>query len=158
MLVRDGVVYPIDYANACPDVAVTSLHYYFPWAMAALLRWSVYCVVTGRRLRLDMDSARYFEIADRADLSYHEKLAAYRELADDYFDADRYAEFCATKLGHVDEMVRDWVASPDFDALLVDTVRATYPADEQDRFVAHFRGLVSVWLAERVGAPSSIPE
>jgi hypothetical protein len=158
MLVRDGVVYPIDYANACPDVAITSLHYYFPWAMAALLRWSVYCVVTGRRLRLDMDSARYFEIADRADLSYHEKLAAYRELADDYFDADRYAEFCATKLGHVDEMVRDWVASPDFDALLVDTVRATYPADEQDRFVAHFRGLVSVWLAERVGAPSSIPE
>ncbi|MEP6855641.1 MAG: hypothetical protein ABJA33_09245, partial [Pedococcus sp.] len=42
MLVKDGVVYPIDYANACPDVAVTSLHYYFPWAMKALLKWSVF--------------------------------------------------------------------------------------------------------------------
>ena len=36
MLVTGDEVYPIDYANACPDVAVTSLHYYFPWAITAL--------------------------------------------------------------------------------------------------------------------------
>ena len=29
MLGENGDVFPIDYANACPDVAVTSLHYYF---------------------------------------------------------------------------------------------------------------------------------
>src|SRR5256886_17081884 len=54
-LVRGTEAYPIDYANACPDVALTSLHYYFPWAMAAMLRWTVFCVVTGRRPRLDTD-------------------------------------------------------------------------------------------------------
>ena len=42
MLVKGDEVYPIDYANACPDVAVTSLHYYFPWAIKALVRWSAY--------------------------------------------------------------------------------------------------------------------
>ena len=36
MLVAGDEVYPIDYANACPDVAVTSLHYYFPWRS---VRW-----------------------------------------------------------------------------------------------------------------------
>ena len=148
-LIRGGSVHPIDYANACPDVALTSLHYYFPWAMTALLRWSVFCVVTGRQPRLDTDTARYFEIADRPDLTYEEKLAGYRRLADEYFEADRYAEFCATQLGHVDELVYDWVRSPDFDALLVETVRATYPPAEHDRFIAHFRGLLGAWVEDR---------
>ena len=67
-LIKDGVVYPIDYANACPDVAITSLHYYFPWAMKALVKWSVFCTTTGRRPRYDLDTRRYFDIADRDDL------------------------------------------------------------------------------------------
>ena len=54
-----------------------------------------------------------------------------------------------TQLGHVDEMVHDWVRSADFDDLLVGTVQATYPPDEHDRFVAHFRGLIGAWLADR---------
>jgi hypothetical protein len=44
--------------------------------------------------------------------------------------------------------VLDWVASAEFDALLVDTVKATYPATEHDRFLAHFRGLLSAWLTD----------
>ncbi len=143
----DGpAVHPIDYANACPDIAITSLHYYFPWAISALLRWSVFCTVSGRRPRLDLETRRYFEVAD-SDRSYTEKLAEYVRLAEDYFETERYAEFCATSLPHVDDLVRDWVDSPAFDALLVSTVRATYPASEQDRFVAHFRGLIDLWRA-----------
>jgi hypothetical protein len=148
-LVKGSMVHPIDYANACPDMALTSLHYYFPWAMTALLRWTVFCVVTGRRNRLDLDTARYFAIADREDLPYEDKLAQYRRLADEYFDAERYADFCSSRLRHVDEMVYDWVRSPEFDSLLLDTVRATYPAHEHDRFAAHFRGLLAAWVHDR---------
>jgi hypothetical protein len=46
-------------------------------------------------------------------------------------------------------MVYDWVRSADFDDLLVGTVQATYPPDEHDRFVAHFRGLIGAWIADR---------
>ena len=82
MLVKNGVVYPIDYANACPDVAVTSLHYYFPWAMKALLRWSVYCLATGRQPRTQVDTGPWFSVADDESLDYAGKLAAYQRLAE----------------------------------------------------------------------------
>jgi hypothetical protein len=147
-LIRDGVIYPIDYANACPDVAITSLHYYFPWAMKALVKWSVFCTATGRRPRFDLDTRRYFDIADRADLSYDEKLAAYRKLADDYFEVERYADFCASRLAGIDETVLEWVEGPGFDRLLVDTVRSTFPPHEHDHFIAHYRGLLGLWAKD----------
>jgi hypothetical protein len=147
-LVKDGVIYPIDYANACPDVALTSLHYYFPWAMKALVKWTVFTMVTGRKATLDLDTDRYFEIADEPGASYGEKLGAYRELADGFFDTERYHEFCATKLGQLDEITLEWVASPNFDQLLVQTVKSVYPAHEQDRFVAHLRGLLELWVRD----------
>ena len=151
VLVKGGEVYPIDYANACPDVAVTSLHYYFPWAMQAMVRWVVFCLVTGRRPRLDLETCAYFDIGDRADLCYEEKLAGYRRLADTYFSVDAYREFCDARLPDIGRRLLDWVSGPSFDALLVDTVRSTYPAHEQDRFIAHFRGLVDLWVREEAG-------
>jgi hypothetical protein len=150
-LVKDGVVYPIDYANACPDVAITSLHYYFPWAIKALAKWTVFCTATGRRPRYDLDTRRYFDIADRTDLDYDEKLAAYRNLADDYFEVERYRDFCASRLTHLDEAVLEWVEGTDFDRLLVDTVRSTFPAHEHDQFIAHYRGLLGAWAHDERG-------
>jgi hypothetical protein len=147
-LIKGAEVHPIDYANACPDVAVTSLHYYFPWAMAALLRWTVFCVVTGRKPRVDTDTAAYFEVADDPSLSYAEKLARYRRLADDYFEIERYQEFCAAHLSEVDAIVVDWVSSEEFRSLLRETVRATYPVHEHEKFLGHFGGLIGAWIRD----------
>jgi hypothetical protein len=144
-LLKDGVVYPIDYANACPDVAITSLHYYFPWAIKALAKWTVFCTATGRRPRYDLDTRNYFDIADRTDLDYGEKLAAYRGLADGYFEVERYADFCASRLAHLDEAVLEWVEGGDFYRLLVETVQSQFPPHEHDHFVAHYRGLLGAW-------------
>jgi len=144
-LVRGSEVYPIDYANACPDVALTSLHYYFPWAMKALVKWCVFALVTGRRPRLDLETDRYFAIADEPGMSYEEKLAAYRELADAYFETERYQDFCGRNLSRLDQIVLDWVASTDFDQLLVRTVQSVYPVHEHEKFIAHLRGLLNLW-------------
>jgi hypothetical protein len=150
-LVAGGEVYPIDYANACPDVALTSLHYYFPWAMKALVKWSIFALVTGRKANLDLDTDRYFAVADEPGLSYAEKLAIYRSLADAYFDSERYHDFCATRLPQLDQVVLDWVTGPDFDQLLIRTVKAVYPEHEHDRFIAHLRGLLELWVRDETG-------
>jgi hypothetical protein len=148
MLVAGDEVYPIDYANACPDVAVTSLHYYFPWAIKALVRWSVYCAVTGRRANLDLETRRYFAIADDPALDYDAKLEAYLALADQHFETERYWDWCAQFLPDLDEQVLEWVTSDEFDRLLRDTVQATYPPHEHEEFLAHFRGLLGLWVRD----------
>jgi len=151
-LVRGGGVFPIDYANASPDVALTSLHYYFPWAMCALVRWCAFCVAQGRRMRIDVDTTPWFAIADRDDLSYEEKLSEYRRLADEHFESETYAEFCAGPMTHVDELAHEWFTSDDFDRVLVETVQATFPEHEHEQFVAHYRGLMRSWADDFVAA------
>jgi hypothetical protein len=149
MLVKGDEVYPIDYANACPDVAVTSLHYYFPWAIKALVRWSAYCLVTGRRSRtVGLETRRYFDVADREDLSDEEKLDAYLAIADEYFETAAYDEWCARHLAHFDAAVLEWFRGEAFHQLLRTTVDLTYPEHERDRFMEHFQGLVGLWVRD----------
>ncbi len=129
-------------------MALTSLHYYFPWAIKALVKWSVFVLATGRRPKIDLATDGYFAIADNPGLSYEAKLTAYRALADAYFDSERYQDFCATALRHIDEITLDWVAGPQFDELLIDTVRSVYPAGEHEVFIAHLRGLTGLWVKD----------
>jgi hypothetical protein len=149
VIVCDGVASPIDFANACPDIAIISLHYYFPWALRTLAKWAIYCTATDRRMRLDGTMRDFFDVADDADLSWDDKLAAYRRLTDDYIEAERYAEFCATHLPHVDEAMVDYIESRQFDDLLVRTVRAAFPAYEHEQFIARYRGLLSAWASDQ---------
>jgi hypothetical protein len=146
-LVRGGEVHPIDYANACPDVSLTSLHYYFPWAMTSLVKWSLFCTATGRTPRVDLDTRRWYDVADSG-ASYEEKLRLYRAMADQYFDSARYAEFVEAQLRDLDAVAHDYFSSADFDRLLVETVQSTFPPHEHEQFVAHYRGLIGAWVAD----------
>jgi hypothetical protein len=154
-IVKDGEAHPIDYANASPDVAITSLHYYFPWSIEALVRWCAFCLVTRRPMRINQDTRDYFAVGDRDDLDYREKLAEYRRLADAYLQVDAYEEFCATALPQVHELMVDYVESPEFDDLLVGVVTTTFPPHEHEHFVAHYRGLLAAWARDQHAASVS---
>ena len=149
MLVQGDTVIPIDYANACPDVAVTSLHYYFPWAMASLIKWTAFCAATRRRAKLHVDTEPWFAVADDPELTYQAKLMRYQQLADQHFQKERYLDFCATALPNIDDMVLEWVTSADFDRMLTDTIVRTYPEHEREWFMGHFRGLIGLWVSDQ---------
>ena len=148
-LIKDGEVFPIDYANACPDVSLTSLHYYFPWAIKSLVKWSLFCAATDRPMQIDMTMKRYFEIGDRTDLSYEQKLAEYGRLSDEHFQAARYHEFIEKHVPEIDEVMFEYIGSADFDQLLVQTVASTFPPHEHEKFIAHYRGLMALWLKDQ---------
>ena len=153
MLVNGDSVHPIDYANACPDVAVTSLHYYFPWAISALVKWSVYSLATRRRTKVDLHTERYFAIADDESLDYDAKLNGYLALANEHFETEKYGDWCAKHLPHFDEQVVEWASGDGLDRILRETVATTYPAHEQEQFLAHFRGLVGFWVSDQQAKP-----
>jgi len=146
-IVQGETMHPIDFANASPDVALTSLHYYFPWAIAALVKWCAFCVATERQMRINQSTRDFFAVAD-GDASWEEKLGEYRRLADDYFQVEAYEEFCAEALGALDEISVEYFEGPDFDRLLVDTVRTTFPSYEHGQFVDHYRSLLGAWARD----------
>jgi hypothetical protein len=145
-ILKDDVLWPIDFANACPDIAVTSLHYYYPWAIKALMAWSIFCAVSERPMSITMNIEDYFAIADDPDRSYGEKLVAYATLADQHLQADEFAEFKHAHLSNLDEVMWHYIQSDEFDTMLVETVKATFPTAEHEQFIAHFRGLMSHWV------------
>ncbi|MEO1224287.1 MAG: hypothetical protein AAFX92_08660 [Pseudomonadota bacterium] len=147
---RDGIWHPIDFANACPDSQVTSLHYHFPWLIKANLRWSIFAAATERPMRKNMDWAPFYKVADR-DLPPREKLREYARVAHDRFETEKFREFCRTRLGHLDELAYVFFGSPAMRDAIHQKVSSLFPAHEVDAFTELFWGRVQLWR-EQEGA------
>lgn len=152
MLRAKGVLHPIDFANACPDSQVTSLHYYFPQHVLNLLKWSLFCAATKRPPMLNLNWAPFFEIA-AMDLSSDEKLRRYDALASKHFDEERFEEFCATHLKDLPKVAHEYFGTPRFKEVVRTKVAALYPSHEIDAFTDHFFAQVQQWRNDNpVGA------
>lgn len=143
-LSRDGVWHPIDFANACPDSQVTSLHYFFPWLVMANIRWSTFCAATKRKMRMCLDWEPYFEVLAE-DLPYRERLARYAAIGHERMETDRFEEFCDRHLTHLEEQTRDFFGTD----LARDTIRrkvaTLFPEHEVESFTDHFWQRIQDW-------------
>ena len=146
---RDGVWHPIDFANACPDSQVTSLHYHFPWLIKANLRWSIFAAATDRPMRKNMDWQPFLDVADR-DLPPRERLREYARIAHERFETERFREFCRTRLGHLDELAHEFFGSPVMRDAIHQKVVALFPGHEVEEFTELFWRRIQLWR-EREG-------
>ena len=144
LLRKEGVWHPIDFANACPDSQVTSLHYHFPWLIKANLRWSIFCAATDRTMRRNLDWAPFYAVADR-DIPYREKLSEYAKIAHERFETEKFREFCRKDLGHLDELAYEFFGSDVMRDAIRRKVTALFPAHEIDEFTELFWQRVQLW-------------
>lgn len=143
---RDGTWFPIDFANACPDSQVTSLHFHFPWLVKSYLRWSIFCAATDRKVRHNLDWQPFFDIAAK-DISFEEKLDGYAAIAEQRLERDRFEEFCAKHLAHLDDVTNDFFTSPEAKEAVRLKTAALFPAHEVERFTELFWQRIQTWRA-----------
>ncbi|MCB9683898.1 MAG: hypothetical protein H6738_01910 [Alphaproteobacteria bacterium] len=144
MLRAGGVLYPIDFANACPDSQVTSLHFHFPWLVKSMLRWTIFNAATGRKKPMTLWWDRFFAAHD-PELDLDTQLERYDAIAREYFDSDRFEAFDAEHLGHLDEVALEFFGSDRFYDIVQEKVEALFPKHEIKVFTDHFFGMVQFW-------------
>jgi hypothetical protein len=141
---KDGVFHPIDFANACPDFQVTSLHYHFPNLVKDMVRWTLFCAYTKRQMRHNLDWSPYYAVMKR-DLPLRDRMREYARIGHERMETARFQDFCATHLAHLDEVAWEFFGTDRARDLVRQKVNALFPAHEVEQFTAHFWGLVQFW-------------
>ncbi|MBP8301107.1 MAG: hypothetical protein KA020_12130 [Planctomycetes bacterium] len=144
---KDGVFYPIDFANPCPDSQVNSIHYHWPWYVTSNLKWALFCAATKRPMRKTLDFEPFYAIAKK-DLPYREKLKGYAKIARERLQSDQFAEFCKKHMGPLEEAARAWFRSDRCKEAILKKVQNIYPAHEVADFSARFFGIVQQSVAD----------
>jgi len=144
-LSKDGAWHPIDFANACPDSQVTSLHYHYPLLVIANLQWSLFVAATKRPMQRTLDWDAFYEIAREEDMPYREKLAAYAKIARKRLDAARFEEFCAKQLAHLPEAAWEFFGTEVAKDAVRQKTAALYPVHEVERFTELFWERIQMW-------------
>ncbi len=141
---KDGRWYLIDFANACPDSQVTSLHYHFPWMVIANVKWSLYVAATKKKFRKSLDWEPYYEVL-KNNSTLENRLAGYANIGNARMETASFQEFCTTHLKDVDRVAWEFFASEPARRAIRLKVEALFPPHEVEQFTELFWNRVQLW-------------
>lgn len=153
---KDGQWYLIDFANACPDSQVTSLHYHFPWLVIANVKWSLYVAATKKRFRKTLDWEPYYEVLARHQ-TFEERLAGYAAIGHERMETDAFETFCQNELAQVDEVAWEFFGSDVARQAVKLKVEALYPPHEVESFTELFWQRIQTWRAHQAARRVATP-
>ena len=152
---KDGVFHPIDFANACPDSQVTSLHYHFGWLVKALLRWSLFCAATQRAFRHDLDWKSFYR-AEKGGGDLDVRLERYAAIADRHFETEQFEDFCERHMGPLDEIAYEFLGTDEAKQIFRQKVEALYPEHEVEEYTELFFSRVQLWREREGQQPMTV--
>ena len=143
---QDGVFHPIDFANACPDSQVTSLHYHFPWLVKAKLKWALFVRGDAAADAQDPRLGAVLRGRGQRPAVQGEARRPTRAIAHQRFESDRFDEFCARAARRTSTR---WPGSSSARRWRRRRCARRSPrssrAHEVEQFTEHFWGLVQFW-------------
>jgi hypothetical protein len=145
-LLRDGALHPIDFANACPDSHLSSLHVHFPLLVIALFKWLSFCAVTEKDMRIDLEMTRYLRVLNDPDVDPLAKFQFCRRLSEEYFEIERFQEFCEQNCQGLEEQMIEFYDRK-FDEIIRFAIEfSDFPPEEHEHFYHHYKHLMDdIW-------------
>jgi hypothetical protein len=141
-LIKDGVIQPIDYANACPDSYFTSLHAHYPWLICALVKWMTFIVVTDFNMRPDTEIEEYFRVLRDPKMSKMEKYEFCNKKSREYFQVEKFEEFCEKNWKGLDEKMIEFYDN-NIDRIITRAIQnSDFPKAEHEHFIYRYKQLM----------------
>jgi hypothetical protein len=141
-LVKDGSVYPIDFANACPDSNFTSLHVHFPWLLCSLTKLFSFCAVASKDMKIDLEQDKYQKVLNDPKLSQKKKYEFCAEMSEKYYEMDKFKEFCDANFADINDRMIEFY-DQHFDRIIAYAIEMSdFPKEEHEKFYWEYKGMM----------------
>ncbi|MCO4781217.1 MAG: hypothetical protein KC646_02760 [Candidatus Cloacimonetes bacterium] len=141
-LVKDNVIYPIDFANACPDSNFTSLHTHFPWLICSLVKWMSFIGVSKKNMRTDLDQEKYTKVFMNPKTSQQAKYDYICEMNEKYFEPKKFEEYCDTNFKNIDDKMIEFY-DKHFDRIIEFAMEhSDFPDHEKGQFFNYYKDMM----------------
>jgi hypothetical protein len=102
-------------------------------------------------MRRTLDWEPFYRVAAQ-DLPFRDRLRAYGKIAEERLETERFEEFCADHLGHLDEVTWEFFGTQAARDAVGKKVAVLFPSQEVEAYTELFWSRIQTWRADQAAA------